>query len=550
MRNIRILFALLLVACGRPPKETVITGNRKSDLEIGDSLLYIKPDSAFFYYKKATETSSDSFYKAAGYFRMANVQYNSGDYFGSQETLIKSLSLLNEKNKNHHSYIAANYNLLANNSNGLENYEATLQYFDKAIKYSSDDLTIGIYNNNKGMAYQRLKDYDKAISILETAILKVKESPVEYARILSNLAKTRWLKNPGYPAAGEFHSAMEIRRQQNDDWGLNASYAHLSDYYAGSRPDSALFYARKMYEVAQKLSSPDDQAEALEKLIRLSSVNTQSYFGIYQQIRDSLQNSRNHAKNQFTLIRYETTKKEEENLRLQKDNARQRIILYGSVLIFILVVLFIILAYRKRKQQIQWESANAIRENQLKTSKKVHDVVANGLYRIMADIEHKEVLEKETLLDNIEILYEQSRDISYESTRVQSDDFSLELNTMLASFANSGTRVLTTGNSMELWTGISAETRNELECVLQELMVNMTKHSQSRNVLVSFEKSEKQIKIRYKDDGIGFEPGAQSGNGIRNTGNRIRGIGGRIIFDSSPGKGLQVEIILSISNTA
>jgi gentisate 1,2-dioxygenase len=67
---------------------------------------------------------------------------------------------------------------------------------------------------------------------------------------------------------------------------------------------------RKMYNAAKEIKNPDDQLEALQKLIALEpSEKSKFYFSKYQKINDSLQNARSKAKNQFALIRYETEKK-------------------------------------------------------------------------------------------------------------------------------------------------------------------------------------------------------------------------------------------------
>ena len=60
---------------------------------------------------------------------------------------------------------------------------------------------------------------------------------------------------------------------------MNSSYATLADYYKEKEPQKALFYAGKMYNIAQKIENPDDRLEALEKLIALEkSENSKNIF--------------------------------------------------------------------------------------------------------------------------------------------------------------------------------------------------------------------------------------------------------------------------------
>ena len=88
----------------------------------------------------------------------------------------------------------------------------------------------------------------------------------------------------------------------------------------------------------------------------------------------------------------------------------------------------------------------------------------------------------------------------------------------------------------------------KLAChILQELMVNMKKHSHASNVAVRFEEKNNHIYIHYTDDGIGMSEGTQHNNGLRNTGNRIASINGAIIFDLKVEKGLKIQVSFPFS---
>lgn len=524
------------------------------DFDKGEYLYTIKKDSAFYYFNKVVNSSTDSLQTAMAYYYMALIQWEEGDYFGSQENLLESLKHLNEKRRNDYYCLASGYNLLGNNCLDLKNYNAAVDYFDLALKFVIDSNYKLIYLNNKAVAHQKKGEYAEAIAIYNPLVIQTKNDKKEYARVKSNLAKVKWQSDPDYPALPEFLAALKIRQTINDDWGLNASYAHLSDYYSDSRPDSALVYAHKMYEVAKQINSPDDELEALQKLVALSGPeHIKQYISRYQYLSDSIQTARNTAKNQFALIRYETEKSKSENLVLQKDNAEKRIqliqqqvLLWSVLAVFISGIVISILWYKKRKLRMEQESRNAIREQQLKLSQKVHDVVANGLYRIMTELEHQPHIEKGPLMDKVEILYEQSRDISYEQPASSLLNFHEEIDGLLMSFATPA-KISVVGNHKELWDTVNAGTKKTVHYVLQELMINMKKHSQAQNVLIKFEGQGNQIIIHYKDDGIGLPPSFQYGNGLTNTENRIKGIGGRIIFDRATTKGLKMQISFPIT---
>jgi len=64
-------------------------------------------------------------------------------------------------------------------------------------------------------------------------------------------------------------------------------------------------------------------------------------------------------------------------------------------------------------------------------------------------------------------------------------------------------------------------------------------------VLVKFERRNAIIRIHHADDGIGLPANHHYGNGLTNTGNRIKMPGSRLIFDKTATKGLKILISLS-----
>lgn len=481
---------------------------------------------------------------------MAVIQTDAGDYFGGQESLLTSLKFLNEKRDKDISCLASNYNELGLNSLKLRNYERAITYLDLALKFSRNNDFKLVILNNQAAVYQDKREYLKAIKIYTSIIAKNKTDKIAYARTLTNISFTKWLHDPNYDAQPELLKALNIREKESDFWGQNSSYAHLADYYATKQPSLALSYAQKMYEVSNKIKSPDDRREALQKLIKLSPAEeTKHFFTIYQKLDDSLQTARNAAKNQFALIRYEAEKNKADNLKLQKDNTdkkyqiiKQRILLISTFLLVVAGSIISVLWYKKRKQRLELEAQNTIRENQLKTSKKVHDVVANGLYRLMKEIQNRVNLEREDIVDKLDAMYEKSRDISYENPQVADDNFHEKIVDLLTSFATEDIRVGHMGSKPDLWEQVNAQAKYEIEHILQELMVNMGRHSKGSNVFVKFEYLNSHIHIHYTDNGIGVSKETKFNNGLTSTGNRIKSINGTITFDTNSEKGLKIHI--------
>ena len=356
-----------------------------------------------------------------------------------------------------------------------------------------------------------------------------------------------FLKNKNYKAEKGLFVALKIREKEKDLWGQNASHAHLAKYFLEKNHEKSIYHSRKMFEIAKQLDSPDDQLEALQKLIALEpSEKSKFYFSKYQKINDSLQTARSKAKNQFALIRYETEKEKTENAQ-NKIKILNRNIALLSLFSTIIISIF---WYRKRKKQterekelLKQEKEIEVKNTQLKFSKKVHDVVANGLYQTMVEIQNIDNLPKENILDKLENLYEKSRDISNENPQEKTLNFSEKISEMLSSFSCEEIKVLIIGNSENYWKQLSEISKKELFYILRELMVNMKKHSLATAVVLKFEINNNIFSVKYTDNGVGIKDFEKKyGSGIQNTENRIAKINGDINFEKNPKGGLIVNM--------
>lgn len=506
-----------------------------------------KADSAFIFFTKAKDIfvkKHDTLRIASCLVNLAIISTNMGDYFGGQELSLSAIAYLKKDDKAHYVYLHSNYNNLGITSERLRDYRNAANFYDLAIKFATDSPTIQLYLNNKANAYQEAKQFKNALAIYHQLIKEPHRDPTAYARVLANIAMSKWQLNANYNALPELMSALTIRRKQEDLWGLNSNYAYLSDYYAKKNIDSALFYGYKMLSVADTLNSPDDQLFALQKLIRFSpTAKRNAYFEKYLKLDDSLQTARNLSKNRFALIKFETEKHKADNLVLQQENSEKTYQIIIIITVSILVLAMGLFWYRKRQQHIKLTAEKTIKENQLKTSKKVHDVVANGLYRVMTEIENVDELDREQLLDKIEDMYIKSRNISYNIPVTPTTvAFHEKLARLLLSFRSNRVSIDLTGNTDDFWNSISEEKRYELEQVLQELLVNMDKHSQATHVAFNFSMTANQAIITYKDNGIGLPQNVTFNNGLTSTGTRIENISGSITFETIDPNGLEIII--------
>jgi len=481
---------------------------------------------------------------------MALIATEAGDSFNGQEYSLEALKFFNAAKEAHSPYILSNLNNLGIASYDLKKYRASLEFYKQASSFIIDSAALHISKNNIANAYRELGQYETAIKIYEEVLAR---NPVEgtKARTLTNLAKTQWLKQTRYNPIPVYMEALEIRKNVHDLWGENSSYSHLVSFYKRSNRDSALHYSKFMYKLALKLGNPDNELETLSHLAELAPSNP-FYLKRYLQLQDSLSTVRNAAKNQFALIRYETEKHKSENLRLERENTQQQVDilrrtvgLWAAALGLIATVSIFSLRYRRRKRQLAEQADQAIRESKLKTSKEIHDVVANGLYRMMSELEYGDEINKERLIDQIENLYEKSRGISH-LVVAEPAKLSAQLHELGSSFSNEHVSISMVGLQKDMDLKINERIGNELLLIVQELLVNMKKHSAARSVVLRFEIDQDRLKINYRDDGVGLEMKSTEHRGLFNIESRIEELSGRCKFDHHEDGGLQVAISIPL----
>lgn len=515
-------------------------------------------DSSFVYLELAKEQAfkeGDNLTVVRSLILIGINEYDQGDFFGAQETSLKSIEFLEKSNLKQDTLLSFAYNTIANSTDEMKQYNKAIPYYHQAIKYSTNPENTLMYKNNLAVCLRNAKRYAESIKLSEEILSKVPSGTTDCAKFLNNLAKTKWMADNSYNPVPDYHKALAIRTSQKDRWGQNSSYASLAKYYDHRKPDSSIYYLHKQYEIATEINSADDQLNALRGLIQSNSSNSQRYLSTYLALNDSIQQARAAAKNQFALIRYEVEKNKADNLRLEKENAekqnrliRQRAITGASIFLLVLVAGGGTLWYKRRKQRLELEAQNRVKETQLHLSKKIHDVVANGIYRVMSEIEHGDDVDRDGVLDKLENMYHQSRDISHdvEQETITEIPYNEQLASLLKSFAADHRKILIAGNDAEQWDDISKRIKDEVKHVLQELMVNMKKHSQAEQVVVRFEITDQELNIFYKDNGVGIPEEKSNGKGLVNTVSRIESLGGKITFVNEPGKGLNITTVIPL----
>lgn len=83
--------------------------------------------------------------------------------------------------------------------------------------------------------------------------------------------------------------------------------------------------------------------------------------------------------------------------------------------------------------------------------------------------------------------------------------------------------------------------------VAQELITNALRHAQATEATVQIVRQGDEVRLSVEDNGVGFDPSnARNGMGHRNIATRVAAMGGALHYDSTPGHGTTVTVVVSI----
>lgn len=554
-----ILIFLTLISCKKRATILVKSDNFKSEAKLMqerglNELQKSNYDSAFYYFNKSKvifESSKDSSNTAFNLIQMASIQQVNGDYYGTKETLTEALPFI----KNDNNYMVAVNNIFGIADKELSIYDDAVSYYNQAVKEAKDEASKQSPLNNIAVIYIKQQKYDTAITILES-ILKTKsidEFVKSKSRVIDNLGFAYFKKGLNAKGFQLLNEGLKLRIESDDSYGSIGSYLHLAEFFSTTDIKKSNEYAKKAYEIATKLDSVDERLKALSFLI--SNDAGRSYGEQYIFINDSIIKIRNNFKNKFAKIKYDSKKEKDENQKLRLEKVENQVALQKSeiekisflsgFIILGLVLFFVNKNHKNKAQIIKLETAY---DTETRIAKHIHDELANDVFYAITFAQTQSLTKeevKETLLRKLNHIYTRVRGISRENNSIDTGiNYSIHLKEMLSTYNSNDTNVIINSIEKVNWESIDEIKKVTIHRVLQELMVNMKKHSDAPVVVLKFENTANTIVINYTDNGKGCEKDQIIKNGLQNMENRILSIKGTITFDSEPEKGFKVKITL------
>jgi signal transduction histidine kinase len=474
---------------------------------------------------------------------IANIEKDLGFFNESEITSVEALRLLSslKENKNNPKIRLGIYNHLGIVYRISNNYKQALKLYDKALRITDNRLDSISVLNNIGNVYLKQEKFKESINIFS----KVYELSLDLnndnlkARALSNLGFSQSkLKEP--QGLQNMMEGLAIRKESNHVKGVYTSYRNLAKYYHDNKnPEKAKSYADKAYKLAKQINSTSYIEDALSNLVTL---NTDTIVTAYKQLKDSIFKAKELSRNAYAFNKYNYEKKEKELANIQFKREREKIMYTSLGIILFIITLFTAYIVRQRHKK---EKLKEVYATETRISQKVHDELANDVYHVMNNIQNS--TQETGVLNQLENIYERTRDISYENAHIDLNNYALELKEMLNTYQNTSTTITAIGLNKTLFEDMKNHKKIAIARVLKELMTNMKKHSNASNVVISFKRVKKKMVITYTDDGVGFKKtGHFKSNGLQNAENRIKNINGSFNFDTNRTKGTAINIAFPV----
>jgi signal transduction histidine kinase len=472
---------------------------------------------------------------------IALAEYKIGNIYDSEVAAVRALSLLD--NLRHRDTLKQTRIAILNHLGivyrSSKNYEKAIDTYNNLLELSpstKDRITI---INNKANIFKDQRKYAQALKQYQILInnkITITDS-LQLALVLDNMGFVQ--SKLGDPEAlPNLIKALRIRESYKELDKTYSSYKNLTIYYF-DRNDryQALHFANLAYQTAKALNGITYLQDALALF---AIIDEDPKIVQFKEITDSIASEKQMAQNKNALLKYNVENERKNTLAAkllqEKEKGQKRLFMILGISIFIFAVLVI----RHLRGRHKKEKIIQVHKTEARISKKVHDEVANDVYQLMAKVQGT-VHDKEALLDDLENIYNKTRDISKENSAIEiGADFSEQLNDLLLTYQTDVTAISTRNLVTLDWETIPKIKKETVYRVLQELMTNMKKHSNASAVLLTFQQKGKNITIDYTDNGIGCT--LKNKNGLQNAENRIQAIKGTITFESELGNGFRSKI--------
>lgn len=498
---------------------------------------FVNAQKQFFQALRIAEKRNDETSQGRAYSNIAASYMETGKYAEAEKYVLKAIAVFSKKQ--YYQELGNAYNSLANVYYMQERDSLALRHYRESIRYrklANDSLGLFATLKNLGAIYYHMGDTLKAIDLMEQAVqyLTEKDDSVRWFSAFMTLGEA-------YVYAGFLEKGKKNLDKAASYISSVKSYHKLDDYH---------------YALYRYYYNKGDYQQAFEEYIK------------YEAYKDSVENVEKSKQLHELNVQYETEKKEtllkHQQQLLDKERHTRR--LYAVVFIVLLLAAFLLfLIYRIRQRQ---KTDLLLQQQNEKTIREIFNAEQKERIRIARDL-HDSIGQK---LAVMKMLLPQSADRpELEKVAAYLDETATEVrnisHNLIPEILNFGLvkaiegladRISSTEKIKVNFTAdesvqnlvLSKQTELSLYRIVQEILSNIIRHSQTSSVLIELKKFQNFLQLIIKDNGVGFETAKideSQGLGWKNIFARIKLINGEIKIQSGKDKGSHFLIYIPIA---
>lgn len=560
---------------------------------------YSKPEVSAAYTAKYLEFATkiqDSLQMAIANFYLGNANVVAGNFNLALGYYLKAADYFESKD-DEQSRLSSTYNGIASAYENFINDSLSLVYFQKSYEVSKsvdDKRRMGIAQVNMSTIYSRTGNMNETISLLEDAISNLQDSISAIYLLPAEIGLAGAYIDNNQPQLARpllerlIHEIDSI----SDVLNYNSAIAAYGKYHLKEGDAvNALQYLQKAY------SNFERQGFTLEKYKYMPYVIDALYsnamyldavnlFYEYKEASDSLFSLEKDRNLTFALQKYEAEKKDkallEQELEIQESKKQKSLILYAASLLF-LIFAGSVFFFRKRLQYIKTISdqkdalqkqkitdltqknkllaLNSMLEGQeaerMRIAKDLHDSLGGLLSNVKAHftIIHQEIekLEKFNVAQRTnQLIDEACLEVRRISHNMMPHALSIAGLKGALEDLSEYMRSIQYNVNLEIRNvpdGLEQTRQVTIYRLIQEILNNIHKHAEARNVIIQLIGHEGNLNMIVEDDGKGFEYEKaleKGGLGIKSINSRVEFLDGTIEWDSQIGQGTSININIPI----
>ena len=460
----------------------------------------------------------------------------------------------------------------------VENYGEAERIYQLAKYLTTNPVDLTAINENLAIVYYYEDDYQKArdIYFANYEIYQNLKDINSLAQVSNSLGALFYELEDFEKAKDYFKRSVSFSKQVNNNLSLIYALINLSHLEMElGNIDAADNYRIKVNEIIEQSGGIDEKIQLAEQ-----SVARYDYLEMYEAKSQALgkilllSDSLNIIANQDLLAEKLAELKIAE---AEAKNLSQKFYIASlAAVLFLLSLVTVFLNNRskeekrrlleknreeKRKFLAKIKEEEALtREKILDTSfrikqeihKKLHDRVSNPLST--ASIYIESFADDNTKVEDLSIAtkivdeaYDISRSIAHELLPYKIDWVD-RINLVLGALERSKgilSKINFNRKNINQRT-FTSEKGEKVAAIIGNLLVNVEKHAEAKQVEVSIEKQVEGVQIVVEDDGIGFDTNQQTGIGLLSIRSNIKDLNGTLELTSIKGKGTKAAILIPL----